>query len=501
MIVGRAQELRTFDSYYNGDTFRLIAVDGPEGMGKTSLVREFAADKPLVMIDGSLADTRLVLAYAIAQARRFFDGVEGHTARRSYNPLTGATSRDDPILVVDVVENPSTWEELFLYIATHVTERLVVAIDDYDLLVEKDPAFKKAFLDTIEVVVHTPVFMILTGEYVGKIDVFADGEDTSVVRSRLIRMDVGRVAFAPAHFISGARSVLQGVDRFARCGGTPRDLTRGAAAPIDREYFDVPAFASQEADAPKVTDLLAAIASAQHPCIGVTQAELAERFGVAGSQVGSILLDLKRAGVVERSRMRSYRQGRPSDEIRYRIADHSMISQLRGVDPAAELPADYKADVLRDICRMALWHEEANGVLPFEINRVVFWGHGGEDASQAEDAQAPDVSEGVGADGAAEEDPKACVAPERIDLLAVDDHYRRACGCLCWTDAEAPTEEDVRAFIADVDALPLKRRYLSVFTREPAPEELREALGDVDIIWSSPQEYVDHYAKTVLAHW
>ena len=140
MFVGREKELAYLEDAYSGEGFRLVFVYGGKNTGKTTLLEEFCRNKAAIYFTASgksnLADmnefsAKVIKFYALNERVpfRFWDDALGFIARAQEN------------------------------------HRLILVVDDFDNLAERDPAFIQVVASSVaNSLSKSSVFLALTCE-------------------------------------------------------------------------------------------------------------------------------------------------------------------------------------------------------------------------------------------------------------------------------------------------------------------------------------------------
>lgn len=287
MFVGRTKELAALQSRYDQGGFQFAVVYGRRRVGKTSLLNEFAHDKPTLFftaLEQSDGDNLRDFSNEIA---RFF----------------GLPHDMGPF---------SSWSAALDYIAERAQrERFVLVFDEFPYAAKRNEALPSIFQIAIDrKLKNTGVFLALCGSNQGLMESKVLGKKSPLYGRRTIQIRLRQLGFREA-----AR-MLPNLDpqdcfRFYGCfGGVPYhlELVDGSLTlreNLERLYFDPAGFLydepfgllRQELSEPALYgSTLRAIAHGAN-----RQKEIADRTGIAATTLPSYLKTLENLGIIERS--------------------------------------------------------------------------------------------------------------------------------------------------------------------------------------------------------
>lgn len=143
MFLGRASELSYLEQRYQKQGSQMVVVYGQKNVGRTTLLREFAKEKPFVFLSARSCSGK--------EQRYLWSGE------------------------FDVTRNPSerypSYSELFTLIAKSNTEKVVLVIDEFQNVVKNDPDFMKELTAFLRNQGHIQeVFVVLSSSSVGFVE-------------------------------------------------------------------------------------------------------------------------------------------------------------------------------------------------------------------------------------------------------------------------------------------------------------------------------------------
>ncbi len=126
MFIGRKKELADLENLYGQDSFRLFVIYGRGGMGKTTLMQEFCKNKNAIFFTASQEES------SRANLNRFSGQVLKHFNDEEHEPFL-------------------FWRSALSYIKDKQEgSRIVIVIDDFSVLVDRDAAFLSVLKNSIE---------------------------------------------------------------------------------------------------------------------------------------------------------------------------------------------------------------------------------------------------------------------------------------------------------------------------------------------------------------
>ncbi len=143
-FVDREQELEWLENIYRRKGFKLVVIFGRRRVGKTELLKEFQKDKKHIYYLCDKGGT-------VKNAREF-----ARIASVFFNDVPPSVERG--------------FEDVFEYIKRRIQpdEKIVITIDEFPYLVEKDPAIPSIFQKVVDEILNdTEVMLILCGSSMG----------------------------------------------------------------------------------------------------------------------------------------------------------------------------------------------------------------------------------------------------------------------------------------------------------------------------------------------
>ena len=138
MFVGRKNELGLLQDLYDSDQFEFLVLYGRRRVGKTALLRQFAQEKNVLFFSAQEKNDSLNLL-------DFSDLIQAHFKDSSYGTF-------------------SSWQNAFNYIGSHVSERLLIVIDEFPYIATENPSVKSILQHTIDLSwKNKNIFLILCG--------------------------------------------------------------------------------------------------------------------------------------------------------------------------------------------------------------------------------------------------------------------------------------------------------------------------------------------------
>ncbi len=125
MFIGREKELTQLENAYSDDGFKLMLVCGAKNTGKTTLLEEFCRNKSAIYFTASNASSRANLSHFSSKVLQYFND-------KNHPPFT-------------------FWDNALSYIArTYKGAKIILVIDDFDILARNDAAFLDVFAKIID---------------------------------------------------------------------------------------------------------------------------------------------------------------------------------------------------------------------------------------------------------------------------------------------------------------------------------------------------------------
>ena len=156
MFIGREKELNELQNIYLKPGFWCLLISGVSGVGKTTLLKEFCEGKDAIYFTAEDESSH-------ANLKKFSGLVLGHYG----DTLT---------------EDFSTWKALAQYVQKIQSDkgRLIIVLDDFELIANKDPAFLTGFHNIIyNQLFGGQVFLILSSSSIKLVKNFLSDFDPS----------------------------------------------------------------------------------------------------------------------------------------------------------------------------------------------------------------------------------------------------------------------------------------------------------------------------------
>ena len=286
MFVGRQEELNKLEHLYAQGGFQMVVVYGRRRVGKTTLIREFAKDKPALFFTALEQSDQNNLADFSRAIQVFFELPQG-------------------------MGSFASWSAAFDYLAQRCAEQpFVLVFDEFPYAALRNESLPSALQIAID---HrfkdTGLFLILCGSNQGFMESEVLGRKSPLYGRRTSQMRI-----LPLDFIH-AKEMFPGLDvqdafRYYGCfGGVPYYLSQvnpslGFQENLARLYFDPAGFLYEEpmallrqefAEPALYSSILRAIAGGANK-----PNEIANRTGIAQTSLPRYLTNLVNLGIIER---------------------------------------------------------------------------------------------------------------------------------------------------------------------------------------------------------
>jgi AAA+ ATPase superfamily predicted ATPase len=376
MFVGRTDELAALNKLYTKDSFQMAIVYGRRRVGKTTLLGEFAKDKPAVFFAAQEANEHLNLTLFSEKVYGFF-GL----------PKTTGVFRN--------------WHDAFSFIAEKAKERrFVLVIDEFPYLASSNKSIQSILQNIIDhELKHTDLFLILCGSQIGFMEKQVLGGKSPLFGRRTAQFRIeGFDCFDAAKMLPGASNEDK-IKYYACVGGTPHYLSLIDPKLSFEEnlldlYFDPQAYLygepvmllMQELREPAMyNSIISAVASGSSRMNDIS-AKIAEETSKSGKYVKT-LLDLR----IFRKEVPFGKDRNNSRKTIYRIADHCfrfwykyVFMHNDGIESGAgrivaetmvfpELSAFVGKPAFEDVCRRYIIRKNRENALPFLATAFGTW--------------------------------------------------------------------------------------------------------------------------------
>ena len=197
MFKGRTREIQQLNGFYEGDTSDLAVVSGSIGVGKTTLLKEFAKDKEAF----------------------FFEAYEttGKHQLERLAKLMGKETLDATTFCKEIADRASAAKQLII-------------IDQYPNLVKADPEFDNILHDAVTGIwKDLPVKLILCSDAFVLIDKYVKGKKAIWKKDISLDLEVKPLGFYDSCQFFGDASPKEAAFLYGITGGVPYNLSRVAA--------------------------------------------------------------------------------------------------------------------------------------------------------------------------------------------------------------------------------------------------------------------------------
>ncbi len=198
-FIGRKSELEFLEKSYEKKGPQILVIYGRRRSGKTELIKQFIEQKEAIYF---LADQRGV----VKNIERFIKDIEHFFGL-------------DPLKI-------DSFEEAFRVVVKNVNrKRLIIAIDEFSYLIEKDPSLKSVFQFIIdEILRETNIFLILCGSSISMME-----KGVLSYKSPLYGRRTGQIKLMPLPFMQVREffpkySIEQVIELYSVLGGIPAYL-------------------------------------------------------------------------------------------------------------------------------------------------------------------------------------------------------------------------------------------------------------------------------------
>ncbi len=377
MFWDRTQELDFLEREYRKPGGSLLVVYGRRRVGKTTLLKEFMADKPAIYF---LADQQL----ETEQRRRFQEALASFLA--------------DPLIrEVDF----KSWDALFAYLEQRASfeRKVVIVLDEFQYLARTNPAFPSIVQRLWdERWRDRNVFLLLCGSLMSMMY-----NTTLSYRSPLYGRRSGQIRLRPLSFLDyeavfPQKSFNERVELFSVTGGIPKyieafagggDLQTNIVEQVLDRYgplYTEPYFVLSEEISEGATyfSILRAIAHGERKIgkiAGLLQVPTTRLSRYLRTLLDLDLLD-HRVPITEAQPEKSKRGLYFCADQFFRFWFHYVFPnrsylEVGNVDPVRRKLAEsfdrYVSLAFEDCCRQHLWHLMGRGEMPFTLQRIGAW--------------------------------------------------------------------------------------------------------------------------------
>lgn len=199
-MIGRLEELKQLEKFYNSSKFEFLTLYGRRRIGKTTILREFAGRHRAMFFSAQEKNDSLNLLDFSKVAQTFFEG--------------------------SFISSFPNWGAAFEYITRRTSEeKLVLIIDEFPFLAEPNPSIKSILQHTIDHVwKEKNIFLILCGSSVSFML-----NDVMGYKSPLYGRITGNMEVKPFDYLESAEffpnyNKVEKAIAYGILGGVPRYL-------------------------------------------------------------------------------------------------------------------------------------------------------------------------------------------------------------------------------------------------------------------------------------
>ncbi|MCL2137174.1 MAG: ATP-binding protein [Coriobacteriia bacterium] len=372
MFIGREAELKALEDRYSSGRFEMGVTYGRRRVGKTTLLSEFAKDKPTIFFSAIKTSVAHNLESLSACISLFADGHD-----------TGAVYASFQTAFMRIFELAAS-------------QRIVFVIDEYPYLAQADPSVSSILQHLIDRNKDSSQLMIIfNGSSVGQmIDMFMSGSSPLYGR-KTFQIKVSPLKFfdLPQYFTGIKASILPYV--FGVYGGTPRyfegyDQKKSLRNNILHDFMEVGAFLLEEPE-----DILRreirdpASYNAVFQAIAGGSTKYSEITSKANLESGNVSGHIKLLEMLDLVRKETPTGDSTKAKTQYRIADNMFAFWYRFIPRSlslinsgnAEIAYEYIEDnidhhmgaVFEQICLEWLWRMNGNDTLPMVFEEAGRW--------------------------------------------------------------------------------------------------------------------------------
>jgi len=214
-FINRKEELEALDALWRKKQAQLVVFYGKRRVGKTELIKQFIKGKSAI--------------YYLADKRTQHDQVRelGKRVGQHFN---------DSLLERNGFQN---WLEMFEYLQKHVTEGIVLAIDEYPYLTESDSAtgslFQKGWDEYLK---NSSVFLILCGSSISMMESETLAHPAPLYGRRTAQFLIQPMGYQASWDFFPRSSFETFLSFYTVTGGMPAYLTERAQIFMDDIFFE-----------------------------------------------------------------------------------------------------------------------------------------------------------------------------------------------------------------------------------------------------------------------
>ena len=374
VFIGRTEELRSLNNYYNSDKFECAVIYGRRRVGKTELINEFVKDKKHV----------------------FFTAVEG-TYKRNLDNLSKSIISGLEGNVRISSPKFSEFSDCLDYLHHNSHEKLVVVFDEYPYFAQSEKSVSSVLQQYID---HhfqkTDIMFILCGSSMSFMETQIMGSKSPLYGRRTCQYKILPFDFSTSMLFHSSFTKQEKAIIYAITGGIPKYLLQFDDKKSLRDniaesffspgslFFEEPNnLLKQELREPAVyNSIITAIASGSSKL-----SEIATKSYLSTSTCSNYLTSLIALNIVKKNlpvlaqpnaKNTLYRLNDGMFRFWYRFVydNVSEISMYKGdfvYEQIEPFIPDFMGEAFEDICIQWLWRENFEGRLPFSFKDCGRW--------------------------------------------------------------------------------------------------------------------------------
>ncbi|ODS38348.1 MAG: hypothetical protein A7316_08255 [Candidatus Altiarchaeales archaeon WOR_SM1_86-2] len=382
-FVNRKKELDFLEKAYREEGSQVLILYGRRRVGKTEIIKQFCKNKAHIYF---LADKRGTLINAkefAARAAEYFD---------------------------DVAPDVENFDDAFKYIVKRSEDaRIIVAIDEFSYLVEKDDSIPSVFQKIVDEHLGENTYLILNGSSVSMMEKGALSYSSPLYGRRTGQWKITPLGFSDSWLFLPEYSIEEFIEAFSVVGNIPAyliqfDDSMDVYKNIKNRILEKGTFLSEEVEfllreelrEPHVyMSIIGAIAS------GATRAtQIASKCYIDAKDISKYLRVLQRLSLVQKITPVTERKPKTKKTI-YQVSDNFFRFWFWFVYPnksdieSGEADrvllkiksglASYVGRTFEQVCKESLVQLNREGKLPFHFSKIGnWWGHYREDGIRKE---------------------------------------------------------------------------------------------------------------------
>jgi AAA+ ATPase superfamily predicted ATPase len=203
MFVGRENELNSLETLFAKETFQCVIIYGRRRMGKTTLIKQFVANREAIFWTAQEANDHHNLRSFSEQVYQFFN-----------IPKTTGSFAD--------------WNDAFAFIAEKARERrFILALDEFPYAAQANHELRSIMQNSIDHrLKDTGLFLILCGSHIGFMESAVLGYKSPLFGRRTAQMKIEGFDYLDASRMLRGFSHGDIVKTYACVGGTPHYIAQ-----------------------------------------------------------------------------------------------------------------------------------------------------------------------------------------------------------------------------------------------------------------------------------